>query len=563
MCIIRFWCLFSGVSQSQISACGGASISSSITGMQLTRRNNTPGGATSNASSAQRRLNYRILSDMPDEDWGIPDVCLQKTAEVVFIMEQKNSRKAVGMLKVMADGNRNWALFSPGDSRMPRMMIPADQMPAGFFERPLDFSKFIFAAHMVEWQATAQFARGKLYKSLGLAGDIEAETEGLLLANDIDTREFSASSLSSLPISDGVQWSIDEKEFKYRRDFRNETVFTIDPLSARDLDDALHLKPIDDCDGAGNPGWEVGVHIADVSHFVQAGTELDHWAASRATSVYLVHKVIPMLPRILCEELCSLNPGVDRLTFSVVFKMNYQAEVFDQWFGRSIIRSCCKLAYEHAQDMIEHEDKEFAKEELPEIYDNKSAAEIQQIVVRLNKLAQLLRKNRSDHGSLQLDQPKLCFRLDETSGLPIAVSIHEQKDANKLVEEFMLLANMAVARKIEKEFPKIALLRRHPPPKAKVISLNALLNYLIFRLKMAREHRFVEGTNPTLTLYWDSHIEGSNAVIEQTISICTIVDIVLSALPEPTKYQATIKAPASGIDTGSSLSEAITVSDRS
>ncbi|VDM40534.1 unnamed protein product [Toxocara canis] len=688
-----------GVSQSQMSACG-ASMSSSATGTQLTRRNAINGGG-----STQRRLNYRILSDMPDEDWGIPDVCLQKTAEVVFILEQKNSRKAVGMLKVMADGNRNWALFSPGDSRMPRMMIPADQMPAGFFERPQDFSKYIFAAHMVEWQATAQFARGKLYKSLGLAGDIEAETEGLLLANDIDTREFSASALSSLPISEGVEWTIDEKEFKYRRDFRDETVLTIDPITARDLDDALHIKSIDDCDGAGNPGWEVGVHIADVSYFVQAGTELDNWATSRATSVYLVHKV----SWFLRGNLCSLNPGKDRLTFSVVWKMNDKAEILDEWFGRSIIRCCCKLAYEHAQDIIENAEKEFSKEELPEIFNDKKPAEIRQIVLRLNELAQLLRSKRVDEGSLRLDQPKLSFVLNEISGMPDAVAIYERKEAHKLVEEFMLLANMAVARKIEREFPRTALLRRHPPPKIKMLRdileqcerigfmvdgsssatiasslrryegddelkrtivqvlshllmksmqlalyfctgtmkspsdyahyalsvpyythftspirryadvmvhrlLSAALGYspapaltireiealashcndkkvtakavseasddmffgvfvkecgpfteravvlvvldaafdvlvvkygvvkrvYVNRLKMAREPRFLGGTNPTLTLYWDSHNEGTNAVIEQTISVCTIVDVILSALPEPTKYQVRV-----------------------
>lgn len=168
-------------------------------------------------NSVQRRLNYRILSDMPDEDWGIPDICLQKTAEVVYIAEQKNTRSAVGQLKVMADGNRNWSLFSPIDSRMPRMMIPAEQLPPGFFDRPHDFNKFIFIASIVEWPATAQFARGKLYKCLGTAGEVEAETEGLLIANGVDTREFSHSSLKSLLLPDweieageNLNWKIEE-----------------------------------------------------------------------------------------------------------------------------------------------------------------------------------------------------------------------------------------------------------------------------------------------------------------------------------------------------------------
>uniref|UniRef100_A0A0R3RSF8 DIS3-like exonuclease 2 n=1 Tax=Elaeophora elaphi TaxID=1147741 RepID=A0A0R3RSF8_9BILA len=698
-----------GLSQSGVSTCGTSNSSLGVCTV-TTRRN-----GTGTSGSMQRRSNYRILSDMPDEDWGIPDMCLQKTAEVVFISEQKNCRAAVGMLKMMADGNRNWALFSPGDSRMPRMMIPADQTPATFFERPQDFSKFIYVARMVEWQATAQFARGKLYKSLGMAGDVEAETEGLLLANDVDTREFSQAALSSLPITEAVEWKIDEKEFKYRKDFRDETVFTIDPSTARDLDDALHIKPISDCDGVGNPGWEVGVHIADVSHFVQFGTELDQWAFSRGTSVYLVHKVIPMLPQILCEGLCSLNPNVDRLTFSVVWKINDQGQIFEEWFGRAIIRSCCKLSYEHAQDFIDHPEKNFVLPELPEIFNGKNPDEVKEAVLWLHKIAFILRKKRFENGSLYLDMPKLRFTLDETSGMPNGLCLGERKEANFLVEEFMLLANIAVARKIESAFPKTALLRRHPPPKIKMLRdilekcekvgfvidgsssatissglekykgdaeikrtivqmlthllmksmqlalyfcvgslknrgdyahyalsvpfythftspirrypdimvhrfLSAALGYspapgltvkevetiashcndrkltartvseasddMFFgvfikecgplteravviqvldasfdvlvikygvvkriytsRLRLAREPRFIEGPCPSLLLYWDSTNDGSNAAIEQVISMCTLVEVVLSALPEPTKYQAVLKQPVNG-----------------
>ncbi|VDK85103.1 unnamed protein product [Onchocerca ochengi] len=698
-----------GLSHSGVSACG-VSISSSRVNTLSTRRS-----GTGSSVSVQRRSNYRILSDMPDEDWGIPDICLQKTAEVVFISEQKNCRAAVGMLKMMADGNRNWALFSPGDSRMPRMMIPAEQTPATFFDRPQDFAKFIYVARMVEWQATAQFARGKLYKSLGMAGDIEAETEGLLLANDVDTREFSQAALSSLPITEAVEWKIDEKEFKYRKDFRDETVFTIDPSTARDLDDALHIKPILDCDGAGNPGWEVGVHIADVSYFVQFGTELDHWAFSRGTSVYLVHKVIPMLPQILCEELCSLNPNVDRLTFSVVWKFNDQGEIFDEWFGRTIIRSCCKLSYEHAQDFIAHPERDFVPSELPEIFNGRKSDEVKEAILRLHKIAVILKRKRFENGSLYLDMPKLNFALDEMSGMPNGLSLRERKESSFLVEEFMLLANIAVARKIESAFPKTALLRRHPPPKIKMLRdilekcekvgftidgstsatissslrkyegdtelkrtivqmlthllmksmqlalyfcvgslknradyahyalsvpfythftspirrypdimvhrfLSAALGYspapgltvkevetiashcndrkltaktvseasddMFFgvfikecgplteravviqvldasfdvlvvkygvvkrvytsRLRLAREPRFIEGPCPSLLLYWDSTCDSSNAAIEQVISMCSVVEVVLSSLPEPTKYQAVLKQPLDG-----------------
>ncbi|VDN24535.1 unnamed protein product [Cylicostephanus goldi] len=251
---------------------------------------------------------------MPDEDWGVPDVCLQKTAEVMYIMEMKNCRAAMGQLKVMTDGNRNWALFSPTDSRMPRMMIPADQLPSGFFERP---------------QATAQFARGKLERTLGLAGDVEAETEGLLFANNVDTREFSVSVMHCLPIVESKQWTIDEKEFKYRRDLRENVIFTISSRESHELDDALSIEEIDDCDGKGTPGFEIGVHIADVSHFVFDNTELDAWAANRACTVNLVHK--------------------DRLAFSVVWKMDKDGAIVEEWFGRTIVRSRVRLGYEHVQ----------------------------------------------------------------------------------------------------------------------------------------------------------------------------------------------------------------------
>ncbi|GMT04291.1 hypothetical protein PENTCL1PPCAC_26465, partial [Pristionchus entomophagus] len=423
----------------------------------------------SQQSGQNRRSNVKLLHEMPDEDWGMPDICLQKTAEVVFIAEQKNCRAAMGQLKMMADGNRNWALFSPTDSRMPRMLIPSDQLPMGFFERPQDYQRFIFVARMEDWQATNQFARGKLERTLGEAGDIEVETEGLLIENSVDTREFSHAALACLPISESSQWEIDEKEFKYRRDLRETTIFTIDPMTARDLDDALSIDACDDIDGKGTPGWEMGVHIADVAHFVMEGNELDKWAAHRATSVYLVQKVIPMLPRILCEELCSLNPGVERLAFSVIWKMDREGNVKDEWFGRTIIKSCVKLSYEHAQDMIDHPDKEFTTEELPQITNGRSPVDVKTKVLALHEVAMHLRNRRESSGSLRLDQPKLKFALDDDTKLPFGVTIYERKDSNSLVEEFMLLANMAVAKRIEESFPTISVLRCHPPPKQKVM----------------------------------------------------------------------------------------------
>ncbi|KAI1707911.1 RNB domain-containing protein [Ditylenchus destructor] len=355
------------------------------------------------------------------------------------------------------------------------MTIKKEDVPKEFLERPADFEKYLFVAELQDgWSESSKFGQGKLLKSIGNFGDITAETEGLLIVNNIDTNECPKKVLkSSLPfkIRAATGWAIDPKEFEYRRDFRSETVFTIDPLTARDLDDALHIKRsiLDD----GTSCWEVGVHIADVSYFVREKTELDKWASERATSVYLVHKVIPMLPGILCEELCSLNPGIERLTFSVVWQMDDDGNILNEWFGRSVIKSCVKLAYEHAQEIIDNEGVPSTSENLigfPQILCGKTSSEVHEAVLRLNAIARKLRAKRVDVGALRLDSYKLKFSLAPDTGLPCGISLDMRSEANFLVEEYMLQANMSVAKKIHSAFPDIAMLRRHPPPKPTVLA---------------------------------------------------------------------------------------------
>ncbi|XP_070476299.1 DIS3-like exonuclease 2 isoform X3 [Equus przewalskii] len=302
----------------------------------------------------------------------------------------------------------------------------------------------------------------QLAKSLGQAGEIEPETEGILTEYGVDFSDFSSEVLECLP--QGLPWTIPPEEFNKRRDLRKDCIFTIDPSTARDLDDALSCKPLTD----GN--FEVGVHIADVSYFVPEGSDLDKVAAERATSVYLVQKVIPMLPRLLCEELCSLNPMTDKLTFSVIWTLTPKGKILDEWFGRTIIRSCTKLSYEHAQSMIESPTKKIPEKELPPISPEHTSEEVHRAVLNLHGIAKELRKQRFVDGALRLDQLKLAFTLDHETGLPQGCHIYEYRDSNKLVEEFMLLANMAVAHKIHRAFPERALLRRHPPPQTKMLN---------------------------------------------------------------------------------------------
>ncbi|XP_074860184.1 DIS3-like exonuclease 2 [Carettochelys insculpta] len=401
----------------------------------------------------------------------LPEKFLQRTAKVVCILEKKHSRAATGFIKLLADKNselfKKCAMFSPVDHRVPRAYVSLADCPPDFLSRPEDYSSTLFICRIVDWREDSNFAVGQMAKSLGQAGEIEPETEGILMEYGVDFSDFSQDVLECLPQS--LPWVIPPSEMANRRDLRKDCIFTIDPSTARDLDDALSCKELPD----GN--FEVGVHIADVSYFVEEGTALDQVASGRATSVYLVQKVIPMLPRLLCEELCSLNPMKDRLTFSVMWKMTPKGKILDEWFGRTVICSCMKLSYDHAQSMIEKPRKVFGSDELPSVSPQHSLDEIHQAVLNLHRIAVHLRKQRFADGALRLDQLKLSFTLDKESGMPQGCYIYQYRDSNKLVEEFMLLANMAVAHQVYRSFPQQALLRRHPPPQKKM--LNDLMEF--------------------------------------------------------------------------------------
>ncbi|XP_054946508.1 DIS3-like exonuclease 2 isoform X5 [Physeter macrocephalus] len=337
---------------------------------------------------------------MSQDTRALPEKSLQRSAKVVYILEKKHSRAATGFLKLLADKNselfRKYALFSPSDHRVPRIYVPLKDCPQDFVTRPKDYANTLFICRIVDWKEDSNFALGQLAKSLGQAGEIEPETEGILTEYGVDFSDFSSEVLECLP--QGLPWTIPPEEFSKRRDLRKDCVFTIDPSTARDLDDALSCKPVAD----GN--FEVGVHIADVSYFVPEGSSLDKVAAERATSVYLVQKVVPMLPRLLCEELCSLNPMTDKLTFSVIWTLTPKGKILSEWFGQTIIRSCTKLSYEHAQSMIEGPTRKIPEKELPPVSPEHTSEEVRQAVLNLHGIAKELRQQRFADGALRLDQ---------------------------------------------------------------------------------------------------------------------------------------------------------------
>src|SRR5690554_7085358 len=234
--------------------------------------------------------------------------------------------------------------------------------------------------------------------------------------------------------------SITEEEIAKRRDMRDVLTFTIDPRDAKDFDDALSFQVLE------NGNYQIGVHIADVSHYVQEGTPLDDETYQRATSIYLVDRVVPMLPEVLSNFACSLRPDEEKYTFSAVFDLNEKAEIVNQWFGRTVTYSDKRFSYEEAQHIIETQ-----KDVIPaEISLTGEAYQVEDEIVKatltMDRLAKILRKKRMQQGAISFDKVEVKFHLNENAE-PTGVYFKEQKDANHLIEEFMLLANRKVDRK--------------------------------------------------------------------------------------------------------------------
>lgn len=340
--------------------------------------------------------------------------------------------------------------FRPSDKRCPLVAIPADQAPADFWDDQEAYKNRLFVCSIKRWPLTSLHPFGTLIEELGVVGNRAALSNAIIKECLSIEETWGENALKCLP---ALPWSIPEREYEVRRDFRANRVFTIDPATAKDLDDALSITRLE------GGLYEIGVHIADVSHFVKIGSALDREARKRGTSTYMVEKVIPMLPPQLCEELCSLVPHVERLAYSAVFTMNKDGRVIGTWLGRTIIKSCAQLAYEDAQTVIEggHLPKnKLAESPFP-------ASELEEDILTLQDLAQKMRTRRFENGALRIDNVKLSFKLDDDL-MPTDAFVHESREANKLIEEFMLLANMTVAQQIAAGLPDLALLRRHEKP---------------------------------------------------------------------------------------------------
>ncbi|XP_063712315.1 DIS3-like exonuclease 2 isoform X2 [Symsagittifera roscoffensis] len=394
------------------------------------------------------------------------DEFIVKTGKVVRILEMCHSRRCVGKLRPFPRVNIHNAMFSPMDSKVPRLRIPLVECPKDFLSDPKQFENVLFAARVVNWRSDDIYAVGSLTKKIGgNSSALEDELEVLLVENGITwDSQFppgvEATCQQILGCTDGAEWEPTEYDLKTRRDFQSTTVVSVDPPTARDLDDALH------CVEVASGVYEVGVHIADVSHFVKEGTPLDDEASMRTTSTYMPNRVIPMLPRALCEHVCSLQPNKSRLAFSIVFTMNREGEVLKHWIGKSVIKSCCQMSYDHAQKMIDEPD--CTSEDVPSVPSEHFEA-VKEAIIRLHLLAQNMKKARFHSGALKIQKKKLGFLLDPQTGQPGSFFHHRGMESHSLIEEFMLLANITVAEKICTSMPEFGFLRRHDSPKPNML----------------------------------------------------------------------------------------------
>ena len=291
---------------------------------------------------------------------------------------------------------------------------------------------------LLDWPANANSPFGVIKQVLGQPGMHDTEIHSILAEYELpyDFSEVVEAEANNLPKE------ISTEEIQKRRDMRKVPTFTIDPVDAKDFDDALSFQTLE------NGNFEIGIHIADVSHYLKKNTELDDEAYHRATSVYLVDRVVPMLPEVLSNGVCSLRPNEEKLTFSAVFEMDTNAKIIKQWFGRTVTYSDRRFAYEEAQEVIETGEGDFHFE-----------------ITTLDRLAKIMRKKRMQSGAISFDKSEVRFKLDKDAN-PIDVYFKTSQDANKLIEEFMLLANRKVAEFIGKQTPKKTFIYRiHDHPK--------------------------------------------------------------------------------------------------
>lgn len=404
--------------------------------------------------------------------------------EIIEVLERSKTR-FVGIVEV----KNNYCFLLADNKSMPYdIFIPREHMHGvSSGEKAV--------AEIIEWAHPSKNPFGKIIEVLGTPGENDVEMHAILAEYGLPSKFESAVENEASKISD----IISEKDLPGRRDFRNITTFTIDPYDAKDFDDALSVSVVSE------DTWEIGVHIADVTHYVLTDSLIEKEARQRATSIYLVDRTIPMLPEKLSNHICSLRPYEDKLCYTVVFTISSKARILKTWIGKSVIRSDHRFNYDEVQDIIESGSGKF--------YDE---------INILNNFAKTFRKRRMQAGAIDFDRQEVKFKLD-ADGKPLEVFFRDQKEANKLIEEFMLLANKAVAEKIgrprSKQRPKTFVYRVHDIPNPE--KLNTLSNFvekLGYKIKTDTRKSIASSFNRLLK---DTQGKGEENMIE-TLTIRTM-----------------------------------------
>ncbi len=383
--------------------------------------------------------------------------------EIVEILEF-SKKSFVGTVEL----TRNYAFLVPAGKTGFDIFIPADHLNG-----VKNGQKAV--AEITEWPVNAKNPVGKIIEVLGDAGVHETEMHAILAEFELPWKFPDKVEKAS----GKIPMEIPQQEYKKRRDFRMTPTFTIDPEDAKDFDDALSFRQLE------NGNFEVGIHIADVTFYVLPKTVLDNEAYERGTSVYLVDRVVPMLPERLSNGVCSLRPNEDKLCFSAVFELDKEAKVIQQWFGKTVINSDRRFSYEEAQGIIESGRGDLSIE-----------------ILLLNKLAEKLREERFRGGSIAFDRVEIKFNIDEL-GNPLSVYFKENKESNKLIEEFMLLANRKVAELIgntgEKKTPKTFVYRIHDrPDPEKLENFNNFIHKFGYDIQVVTPKSVAESMNKLL-----------------------------------------------------------------
>jgi ribonuclease R/exosome complex exonuclease DIS3/RRP44 len=329
--------------------------------------------------------------------------------------------------------------------------------------------------HFKDWPKRASSPFGKIIRSLGKSGNINTEMHAIMFDYGFPEEFPKAIEKYAKDLNIGIE----KEEILRRRDFRKKTTFTIDPITAKDFDDAISFTPLE------NGKTEIGIHIADVSHYLKPNSILDEEAYERATSVYLVDRVVPMLPEVLSNGACSLRPQEEKYTFSAVFTVNNKMQIENEWFGKTVILSDHRFSYEEVQYMLDSNDKKVnAKISLTE-KEYEVSTEIFEGIKKLDFFAKILREKRMSNGALSFDRVEVKFNLDEENH-PESIFFKSSKDAHKLVEEFMLLANRRVAEFIGKQKPKKPFIYRvhDTPDEEKLTNLKSIASKLGYQLNL-------------------------------------------------------------------------------